>query len=62
MILPLLKVRHSSKISLYVNSEKTKELNLREQQKNLVSGPILAHLAEIRVVKSFSQKSGFVSD
>ena len=62
MILPLLKVRHSSKISLYVNSEKTKELNLREQQKNLVSGPILAHLAKIRIVKSFSQKSGFVSD
>ena len=29
--------------------------------KNLVSGPILAYLAQIQVVNSFSQKSSFVS-
>ena len=29
--------------------------------KNLVSGPILAHLTQIRAVKYFFQKSGFVS-
>ena len=52
-ILPLLDVRHCSKISLYAISRKTIAPNLRKCQKKLVSGPILASLAQIRWTKFF---------
>ena len=62
-ILPRLKVRYCCMLSLYANSRKTKEPNLREWQKNQVSGLILAHLAQIQAADSlfFFQESGFVS-
>ena len=44
-ILPLLHVRHSCQLSLYVTSKKTNEPNLRKLQKKNVLGPHLAHLA-----------------
>ena len=51
-ILPRLKVRYCCMLSLYVNSRKTKEPNLREWQKKQVSGLILAHLAQIQAADS----------
>ena len=51
-ILPRLKVRYCCMLSLYANSRKTKEPNLREWQKNQVSGLILAHLAQIQAADS----------
>ena len=52
-VLPLLDVIHCYKLSLYTISRKTYEPNLRKWQKNLVSGPILAPLAQIWAPKTF---------
>ena len=50
-VLPLLNIIHYCKILLYGIYRKTNELNLRE--KNLVSGLILAPLAQIWAQKNF---------
>ena len=52
-ILPLLEVWNYCKISLYAIPRKTNEPNLRKWQKNIVSCPILAQLAQIRVTIFF---------
>ena len=52
-ILALLDVRHYCKLSLNAISSKTNKLNLRKWQKNLVSGPIFAHLVQIRAAIFF---------
>ena len=40
---------------MYAISRKTNESNFRKWQKKLVSGPILAHLAQIRVTRYHDQ-------
>ena len=52
-ILYLLDITHCCKLSLYAISRKSNEPNLREWQKNLVWGPILAPLAQIWAQKNF---------
>ena len=49
----LLDVRHCCKLSWYVTSRKTKKLNLRKWQKNIVLGLILAPLTQIWPSKMF---------
>ena len=48
-------------LSLYGISRKTNDPNLRKQRKNLVSGPILAHLPQSQASNFFFEKSGSVS-
>ena len=55
-VLSLLDVRYCCNLSMYANSRKTNET----MAKNLVSGPILAHLIQIRAAIFFF-KCGFVS-
>ena len=55
-ILPLLDVRRCCKLSLYAISRKTNEKKLEKMTKNLVSGLILAPLAQI-----WAQKFLFVN-
>ena len=53
-VLPLLVVRHCSKLSSYAISTKTNEPNLTKWQKNLlILHPVLACLAQIWVPKIF---------
>ena len=52
-VLPLLKIRHCSKLSSYAISSKVNELNLKNWQKKLILGPILAGVARIWAHKVF---------
>ena len=56
-VLSLLDVIHCCKLSLYVISRKTNETKLEKIAKNLVSGPILAHLPQFRAANFFSPKN-----
>ena len=53
-VLLLLDVTHCHKLSSYAISRKINEPNLRKWQKNLVSGPILAPLAQVWALNFFS--------
>ena len=50
-ILPPLDVKHVRQAIIVCNLEKNNELNMRKWQKNLVLGPLLAQLAQIRATK-----------
>ena len=54
VVLPLPDVRNCYKLSLYAISRETNESNLRKWQ--IVSGPILAYLAQIRATIFFLSK------
>ena len=54
-VLPQLDVIHCCKLSLYIISRKTNELNLTNCKKPIF-GPILAHLAQICSTKIFLSK------
>ena len=52
-VLPLLVVRQCPKLSSHAICRKTNEPNLKRWEKNLVSDPILAPLAQIGAAKKF---------